>query len=165
LSAERDWGHAKDYVEAMYLILQQDKPDDYIIATGITTSIRDFIRLAAENIGLTIAYKGKGTEEKGFLMAVDEAKAAQKIGSEYLQAIKEKIDNGHPIVAVDKQYFRPTEVEQLTGDATKARKELGWSPKYDLSSLIDDMMQSDIRLMQKEAYLKKGGFRTLNYFE
>ena len=165
LSAKRDWGHAKDYVRAMYLILQQDTPDDYVIATGTTTSIREFIRLSCEYIGLMVTFEGEGTEEKGFLTAMDEARVKRAVGEDFVPVLREKIRKQQAIVAVDKQYFRPTEVDQLIGDATKAREKLGWVPEYNLTSLIEDMMQSDIRVMQKEAYLKKGGFRTLNYFE
>ena len=165
LSAQRDWGHAKDYVKAMHLVLQQDKPDDYVIATGITTSIRDFVKLSCRNIGLIVEFEGEGTEEKGYLTDIEESLVKNIIGDRFLPALINKAMNKEIIVAVDKQYFRPTEVDQLIGDASKARNKLGWVPEYNLESLIADMMQSDIKLMQKEAYLKEGGFRTLNYFE
>lgn len=165
LSSKRDWGHAKDYVKAMHLILQQDYPDDYIIATGITTTIRDFIKLSSEEIGLTISFNGEGINETGRITNVDKYIFSQKVGYEYLQNIIKKIDNSELIIGVDPQYFRPTEVDLLIGDSTKARQKLGWTPEYNLFSLIQDMMSSDIRLMQKEAWLKKGGFNTLNYFE
>jgi len=175
LSAQRDWGHAKDYVKAMYLILQQDKPDDYVIATGITTTIRDFIKLAALEIGLEISFSGEGSYEKGYLTAINETLFNEKVGENYLPAMKQKIatkadltaPSSHlsPLIAVDPQYFRPTEVELLIGDPTKANQQLGWKPEYDLAGLVKDMMQSDIKLMKKDAYLKEGGYRTLNYFE
>jgi len=175
LSAQRDWGHAKDYVKAMYLILQQDKPDDYVIATGITTTIRDFIKLAALEIGLEISFSGEGSYEKGYLTAINETLFNEKVGETYLPAMKQKIapkadltaPSSHlsPLIAVDPQYFRPTEVELLIGDPTKANQQLGWKPEYDLAGLVKDMMQSDIKLMKKDAYLKEGGYRTLNYFE
>lgn len=172
LSSKRDWGHAKDYIRAMYLMLQQDEPDDYVIATGITTSIRDFIKIAAAGIGLEITFTGEGSDEKGYLTAVDEKRFIEKAGEKHLPEIKQRIARsklkpGTPsqLVAVDPQYYRPTEVDLLIGDASKANTKLGWYPKYDLKGLIDDMMESDIKLMQKESYLRDGGYRTLNYFE
>ena len=171
LSAQRDWGHAKDYVGAMYLILQQEKPDDYVIATGIATSIRDFIKMTGEKLGLEITFAGKDVEEKGYLTGVDEAVFSENIGSQYLKNIKLRVSNvsdekvQEPIVSVDPQYFRPTEVELLIGDASKAKKVLGWELEYDLKGLISEMVLSDIKLMKKDAYLREGGYRTLNYFE
>ena len=172
LSARRDWGHAKDYIKAMHLILQQDQPDDYVIATGITTSIRDFIKMAGEEIGLEISFIGENENEKGFITEIDEMLFSANVGEQFLEQIKKRMQkstvlkNGDdPIVMVDKKYFRPTEVELLIGDATKAREKLGWVPEYNLRGLISDMMHSDIKLMQKDAYLKNGGYRTLNYFE
>ena len=185
LSSKRDWGHAKDYIRAMYLILQQEKPDDYVIATGITTTIRDFIKLAAAEIGLEISFTGAEAEEKGYLTAVDEKLFCEKVGKEYLTNIKTRALNhplsgetkgdsstspllpfsSSPVIAVDPQYFRPTEVDLLIGDPTKAKTVLGWEPKYDLKGLVEDMMQSDIKLMQKDAYLKNGGYQIMNYFE
>lgn len=173
LSAQRDWGHAKDYIKAMYLILQQDNPDDYVIATGITTTIRDFVRKSAEEIGLEITFSGEGPEEKGFLTAINEQRFNEKVGEQYLESLKERLHTSGPsgenrekaVVAVDPTYFRPTEVELLIGDATKAREQLGWEPEYNLQGLITDMIESDIHLMQKDRYLREGGYRTLNYFE
>ncbi len=162
LSSQRDWGHAKDYVQAMYLILQQDTPDDYVIATGITTEVREFVRLAFAEIGIEITFNGQGVEEKGYIHSVEEAKFTEHVGVEFLQGIK-AIKT--PVVEVDKAYFRPTEVELLIGDATKARTKLNWTPEYDLNSLVEDMMRSDVKVMKKETYLKEGGFRILNYFE
>ena len=162
LSSQRDWGHAKDYVRAMHLILQQDEADDYVIATGITTSIRDFIRMAGEEIGLEIAFKGEGAEERGTLVSVDEALYADKVGP-MNAGLQGRI--GREIVRVDPKYFRPTEVDLLIGDPTKSMTKLGWQPEYDLKGLIKDMMQSDVKLFKQDEYLKNGGFRTMNYFE
>ena len=162
LSSKRDWGHAKDYVRAMYLILQQDEPSDYVIATGITTEVREFVRMAFSEIGLYIDFKGDGIDEKGYIGRIDEALFTQHVGAEFLEnvrAIKA------PIVEVDANYFRPTEVDLLIGDATKSRTRLNWIPEYDLKALVEDMMRSDVKLMKKETYLKLGGFRVLNYFE
>lgn len=164
LSSKRDWGHAKDYVKAMYLILQQEQPDDYVIATGITTSIRDFIRLACNEIGLEIQFSGEGASEQGHLVNIDEKLFIEKVGEQYLEGIKSRLSPS-PIVSVDPQYFRPTEVDLLIGDPTKSKSVLGWEPKYDLQGLVTDMMQSDIKLMKKDAWLKEGGYRTMNYFE
>jgi len=172
LSSRRDWGHAKDYIRAMHLVLQQDVPDDYVIATGITTSIRDFIRMAGEELGLEITFSGENENEKGFLTSIDEKIFSAHVGEQYFEHFKKRIQTGsltktfgEPIIAVDSQYFRPTEVELLIGDATKAREKLGWIPKYDLKGLISDMINSDVALMKKDAYLREGGYRTLNYFE
>jgi GDPmannose 4,6-dehydratase len=162
LSAKRDWGHAKDYVKAMYLILQQDKPDDYVIASGITTEVREFVRLSFSEIGIEINFTGIGLNEKGFIERINENIFVEKVGEEFLPIIKNiKI----PVVEVDPAYFRPTEVELLIGDATKARTKLNWAPEYNLASLVDDMMRSDIKLMKKETFLKNAGFRVMNYFE
>ncbi|MCY1719105.1 GDP-mannose 4,6-dehydratase [Prolixibacteraceae bacterium Z1-6] len=164
LDSKRDWGHAKDYIRAMYLILQQDKADDYVIATGITTTIRDFVKMAASEAGLEITFKGEGADEKGYLSAIDETVFTEKVGEQYLEQMKARI-NAEPLVAVDPAYFRPTEVDLLIGDPTKSKTVLGWEPKYDLAGLVEDMMQSDIKLMKKDCYLQEGGYRTLNYFE
>lgn len=163
LSSKRDWGHAKDYVRAMYAILQQDEPSDYVIATGITTTIRDFIRMAFEEIGVGIRFKGEGIDEVAILESIDEELFVKKVGDAYLENFKKRV--GEEVVGVDPQYFRPTEVELLIGDATKARTRLGWEPEYSLAALIEDMMKNDIKLMKKESYLKEGGYKILNYFE
>ena len=165
LSSQRDWGHAKDYIKAMHLILQQDTPSDYVIATGITTAIREFISLAAQEIGLTIEFKGEGVDEKGYIIAVDKTIFTEKVGEKYLAAIETKIANKTDIVVVDPHYFRPTEVDLLIGDPTKSQTVLGWKPQYDLKGLIEDMMRSDIKLFKRDAYLKEGGFTIMNYFE
>lgn len=163
LSSKRDWGHAKDYVRAMYAILQQDEPSDYVIATGITTTIRDFIRMAFEEIGVGIRFKGEGIDEVAIIESIDEGLFVKKVGDAYLENFKKRV--GEEVVGVDPQYFRPTEVESLIGDATKARTRLGWEPEYSLAALIEDMMKNDIKLMKKESYLKEGGYKILNYFE
>jgi GDPmannose 4,6-dehydratase len=172
LSSKRDWGHAKDYIKAMYLILQQNEPDDYVIATGITTTIRDFINMACNEIGLEIAFTGEGAEEKGILVGIDEKVFTETVGEHYLAGLKARmvpdaVDKGLSkcLVAVDPKYFRPTEVDLLIGDPTKSKTKLGWTPKYDLQGLVTDMMQSDIKLMKKDTWLREGGYRTLNYFE
>ena len=162
LSSQRDWGHAKDYVQAMYLILQQDTPDDYVIATGITTEVREFVRMAFAEIGVEITFKGEGVNEKGYISAVNESEFAQRVGAEFLEKIKSIKE---PVVEVDAAYFRPTEVELLIGDATKSKTKLNWKPEYDLKGLVEDMMRSDVKVMKKETYLKEGGFRIMNYFE
>lgn len=163
LSSKRDWGHAKDYVKAMYLILQQDKADDYVISTGVTTTIRDFIAMSFNEIGVNVTFKGEGEKEEGLISGVNETIFTNKVGEEYLANIKSKI--GKSIVFVDPQYFRPTEVELLIGDNTKAKSKLGWEPQYTLTDLCKDMVNSDITLMKKEEYLRKGGYQILNYFE
>lgn len=165
MSSKRDWGHAKDYIRAMHLILQQEKPDDYVIATGITTSIRDFVSMAGEYMGLEITFEGNGLEEKGYISGLDERRFRAQIGEAALEAVKEKIRKHAVIVAIDPQYFRPTEVELLQGNAEKSRKVLGWKPEYDLPALVADMMQSDILLMKKEHFLQEGGYRIKSYLE
>ncbi|SDS00030.1 GDPmannose 4,6-dehydratase [Mucilaginibacter mallensis] len=159
LSAQRDWGHAKDYIEAMWLMLQQDTPEDYVIATGVTTTVRDFIKMAFAELGIEIEFSGKDENERGVIIDIDE----QKIEEMGLSA--DALRFGQTVVKVDPKYFRPTEVDLLIGDATKANEKLGWKPKYDLQALVSDMMQSDLHLVKKDDYLKKGGFQTLNYFE
>jgi len=159
MNSKRDWGHAKDYVEAMYLILQQDKPEDFVIATGQTTEIRDFVRMSFSELGLGIEFHGEGVNEKGILGFVDKAKAEEMgLDLKHLQTGKE-------LVNVDPRYFRPTEVDLLLGDATKARQTLNWAPRHTLEDLVKDMVSSDLHLMKKEDYLRQGGFYTRNYFE
>lgn len=163
LSSKRDWGHAKDYIKAMYLILQQDKPDDYVIATGITTSIRDFIKMSFAEVGIHVIFKGDGVEEVGIIDSIDNKKFIDAVGENYLTIIEKRI--GEEVVGVDPAYFRPTEVDLLIGDNSKAKKKLGWEPIFDLKALCQDMVKNDILLMKKEDYLKNGGYRILNYFE
>lgn len=159
LSAQRDWGHAKDYIEAMWLILQQEKAEDYVIATGITTTVRDFVRMSFAELGITVEFSGKDDQEKGVIIDIDSEKII-KLG---LNA--EQLKLGNTVVKVDPKYFRPTEVDLLLGDPTKAKTKLGWTPKYNLQTLVEDMMQSDLSLMKKDEYLKEGNYNTLNYFE
>ena len=151
LNSQRDWGHAKDYVEAMWRILQQDKAEDYVIATGVTTYIRDFVRMAFTEIGVELLFEGENEYETAKVVACSNPMFQLEIG---------KI-----VVRVDPEYYRPTEVDLLLGDPTKSKTQLGWEPKYDLQALVKDMMQSDLNLMKKDEYLKLGGFKTLNYFE
>jgi GDPmannose 4,6-dehydratase len=151
LDAQRDWGHAKDYVEAMYLILQQDVAEDYVIATGVTTYVRDFVRMAFSEVGVELEFKGEGVEEKGYVKNC--------ANPEY------QIEKGKVVVAVDPKYFRPTEVELLIGDPTKSKTKLGWVPKHDLKSLVNDMMTNDLSLFKRDKYLQKGGHKIMNYYE
>lgn len=163
LSAQRDWGHAKDYIRAMYAILQQDEPSDYVIATGITTTIRDFVKMSFSEIGLQVDFKWEGVNEVAVINFIDENVFIEKVGETYLESLQKRI--GQEVVGVDPAYFRPTEVELLIGDPTKARERLGWIPKYSLEALVEDMMASDVKEMKKESYLKEGGYKILNYFE
>tara|TARA_B100000378_G_scaffold206253_1_gene169502 strand:+ start:5603 stop:6715 length:1113 start_codon:yes stop_codon:yes gene_type:complete len=151
LDAKRDWGHAKDYVRMMWMILQADEPEDWVIATGKTTTVRDFVKMAFNEIGVELEFKGEGVDEKGYVKTC--------ANSDYQLGI------GKEVVSVDPRYFRPTEVELLIGDPTKANTKLGWTPKYKLSDLVKDMMKSDLKLMKKDQYLKDGGYEILNYFE
>ncbi len=159
LSAQRDWGHAKDYVEAMWLILQQDKAEDYVIATGVTTTVREFVKMSFAELGITLEFKGENEHEAGIIAAVND-EVVLKLG---LNASSLSI--GTEVVKVDPAYFRPTEVDLLLGDPTKSKTQLGWEPKYDLPLLVKDMIQSDLHLMKKDEYLRLGGFKTLNNFE
>ena len=160
LDAKRDWGHAKDYVEMMWLILQHEKPEDWVIATGQTTSVRDFIRMAFAHAGVELEFSGEGVEERAVISDINTSKFEEVTGKK-----SQQLKKGITVVEVDERYFRPTEVELLVGDAAKARKKLGWEAKTLLSDLVDDMMKSDINLMKKEMYIKDGGFSILNYYE
>lgn len=151
LDAKRDWGHAKDYVEAMYLILQQPTAEDFVIATGITTSVREFFRLSCLEAGMEIEFRGSGKDEKAFVVNCNKPEF--------------KVQKNKPILSIDERYFRPSEVDLLIGDATKAKEKLGWLPKYDLKMLVKEMMASDIDLFRKDKYLKEGGHNVLNYHE
>ena len=157
LSAKRDWGHAKDYVKAMYLILQQENPEDYVIATGVTTEVREFVRMAFAEIGVEVEFVGEGILEKGIVKSIST--------DEKFRDISENVELNQVVVEVDSRYFRPTEVDLLIGDPTKSNEKLGWIPEYDLPALVADMVKSDLKLMKKDRYLKVGGFETLNYFE
>lgn len=150
LSAKRDWGHAKDYVRMMWLILQAQKAEDWVIATGVTTEVRDFVKMAFNELGIEVEFRGEGVNERGYIKACN---------GEF------KLELGKEVVSVDERYFRPTEVDLLIGDASKAREKLGWIPEYDLNALVKDMVQSDLKLMQKDKYLKEGGYKILSYFE
>uniref|UniRef100_UPI0040497C33 GDP-mannose 4,6-dehydratase n=1 Tax=Fulvivirga sp. TaxID=1931237 RepID=UPI0040497C33 len=150
MDAKRDWGHAKDYVEAMWRILQQEKPEDYVIATGITTPVREFLRLSFKYMGINLEFKGEG---------VNEIAVVESCVGDY------KVEIGKVVAKVDEKYFRPTEVDLLIGDPTKAMTKLGWKPQYDLNGLIEDMMQADIKLFEKDKYLLEGGHDVLNLHE
>jgi GDPmannose 4,6-dehydratase len=165
LSSKRDWGHAKDYVKAMYLMLQQEKPEDYVIATGVTTEVREFIRRSFAFLGIEISFKGKGENETGSIVSIDDSVFGQRVGKDHLEKFKTRIRNNPEVVKVDPGYFRPTEVDLLLGDPTKAREKLGWIPEYDLNGLISDMVTSDLLRMNRENFLRSGGYNTFNYFE
>ena len=151
--------HAIDYIEAMYLILQQEKAEDYVIATGVTTAVRDFVRMTFSELGVEVEFSGKDEHEKGVIIDVDKSRA------EELGLNADNLKLGQTIIKVDPRYFRPTEVDLLLGDPTKAKTKLGWKPKYDLEGLVKDMIHSDLNLMKRDEYLKSGGFKVLNYFE
>jgi len=151
IDAKRDWGHAKDYVNAMWLMMQHHKADDFVIATGVTTSVRDFILKVFQKLGITIEFRGTGIEEKGVVTKVSNAETKLKVGD--------------TVMEIDPKYFRPTEVELLIGDPTKAKKELNWELKHDLDSLIDDMVMSDLQLFKRDDYLKEGGHKIFQYHE
>ena len=151
LDAQRDWGHAKDYVRMMWMILQADEAEDWVIATGKTTPVRDFVKMAFKEVGIELEFKGEGADEKAFIISCNNPDYQVEIGKE--------------VLAVDKRYFRPTEVDLLIGDATKAKEKLGWVPEFTLDELVKDMMASDIKLMQKGIYLIEGGYGIKNQFE
>jgi GDPmannose 4,6-dehydratase len=151
LDAKRDWGHAKDYIEAMWLMLQQEVADDFVIATGITTTVREFIIKAFEKLGIHIEFTGTGLNEKGIIVKSDNPEFAVKKGQE--------------IVRIDPKYFRPTEVELLIGDPAKAKSKLGWKPQYDLDKLVSEMVASDLELFKRDHYLREGGHKTFQYHE
>lgn len=151
MDAQRDWGHAKDYVEAMWLILQQEKAEDYVIATGQTTRIREFVRMAFAEVGVELEFTGEGVEEKGIVVKCS--------NPDY------QLATGKEVVAIDERYFRPTEVELLIGDPTKAQTKLGWKPKYDLKALVNDMVSADLLVFKQDQLLENSGHRVMNYFE
>lgn len=153
LDAKRDWGHAKDYVEAMYLILQQEKPEDFVIATGVTTTVRDFIQKAFSLVGLNIKFREEGVNEEGYVESIDKDYYSRNVGEDNLYQVKE----GDVLVKVDPRYFRPTEVDLLIGDPTKAQTKLGWKPKYDLEKLVTEMVLSDVNLFKKDIALQQAG--------
>ncbi len=151
LNAKRDWGHAKDYVEAMWLMLQQEKAEDFVIATGVTTEVREFVRMAFAELGIEVEFRGEQENEKGFVKSCS--------NPDY------QIAEGTEVVAVDPRYYRPTEVDLLIGNPTKAKTKLGWKPKYDLNGLVKEMVAADIELFKKEKLLKDSGFKIKNQFE
>lgn len=151
MDAQRDWGHAKDYIEAMWLILQQDTAEDFVIATGVTTRVREFVRMSFEQLGIEVAFRGQGIDEVGYVASCSNSKF--------------QLEEGSIVVAVDTTYFRPTEVELLIGDPTKANTKLGWMPKYDLKLLVEEMVANDLEHFQKETLLKKHGYAIMNEFE
>jgi GDPmannose 4,6-dehydratase len=142
LDSKRDWGHAKDYIEGMYLILQQEKPEDFVLATGITTTIRDFVKMSFAELGIELGFRGENEAEEAYVV---------KNTGEY------KLEEGKVVVKVDPKYYRPTEVDLLIGDPTKAMTQLGWKPKYDLAALVKEMVASDVSLFKKELYIKQSG--------
>ena len=150
INSKRDWGHAKDYVEGMYLMLQQEKPEDFVLATGVTTEIREFIRMAFAVAGIEVAFKGEGLQEKAFVTAIAE---------------NVKAEIGQEVLAIDQKYFRPTEVDLLLGDASKARKKLGWQPKYTVQALCKEMVLADLELFGRENVLREAGYEIKNEFE
>ena len=151
LNSKRDWGHAKDYIRMMWMILQADTAEDWVIATGRTTTIRDFVKMAFAHIGISLEFKGEGLDETAVIAACSNSEYQLEIGKE--------------ILSIDPKYFRPTEVDLLIGDPTKAKEKLGWVPKIQLEELVDDMMSSDLKLFKRDKYLNEGGHQTLNYFE
>lgn len=154
LDAKRDWGHAKDYVEAMWLILQQDEADDYVIATGVTTTVRDFVDMSFKYLGINLKFEGKGVKEKGKIESFDQKRLDE------LEIEVTDLKVGQTVLEVDPIYFRPTEVDLLLGDPTKAKTKLGWTPKHDLKDLCEDMVSHDLRKMKKEKFLFESGFKT-----
>jgi GDPmannose 4,6-dehydratase len=151
LDAQRDWGHAKDYIEAMWLILQQEEPEDFVIATGVTTKVRDFVRMAFGQVGISIVFQGEGVNEKAYVSSCSNPEF--------------QVEEGAVVVAVDPAYFRPTEVELLIGDPRKANTKLGWKPKYDLKMLVEEMVAVDVDHFRKEKILKEHGYVIKNQFE
>lgn len=165
LDAKRDWGHAKDYVEAMYLILQQEVAEDFVIATGITTKVRDFIKMAFAEIGFILKFEGEGIDELGVLESINNEVYLNAIGHQTLPQDFKQMEIGSVLVRVDPSYFRPTEVDLLIGDPTKSKTKLGWTPKYNLSMLVEEMVASDVKLFKKDIHLVKGGHKILNQAE
>ncbi|GAA7926609.1 hypothetical protein JP0532_07690 [Helicobacter pylori] len=159
LDAKRDWGHAKDYVKMMHLMLQAPIPQDYVIATGKTTSVRDFVKMSFEFIGIGLEFQNTGIKEIGLIKSVDEKRAnALKLNLSHLKT-------DQIVVRIDEHYFRPTEVDLLLGDPTKAEKELGWVREYDLKELVKDMLEHDLKECQKNLYLQDGGYILRNFYE
>jgi GDPmannose 4,6-dehydratase len=151
IDAKRDWGHAKDYVEAMWLMLQQNKAEDFVIATGVTTTVREFIIMSFNQLGISLEFSGTGVNEKAVITKSDSPEF--------------KVKKGQEVVKIDPQYFRPTEVELLIGDPTKAKSKLNWKPKYDLAALVKEMVLSDLELFKRDHYLKEGGHKIFQHHE
>ena len=162
LDAKRDWGHAKDYVRMMWMILQANEPEDWVIATGKTTAVRDFVRMAFDYVGIELKFKGEGVDEVGIVGAINEERAKDVL-QESAFDIYDLV--GRTVVAVDPRYFRPTEVDLLLGDPSKAERKLGWKREYKLEALVHDMMASDLKLVQRDRYIQEGGYTIMNYFE
>jgi len=156
LSAKRDWGHARDYVEMQWLMLQQEKPDDYVIASGVQHSVREFVERAAAKLGITLCWEGDGVDEKGVVASLD---------NKTIEAQKCKVQEGQVIIRVDQRYFRPTEVESLLGDPSKAKQELGWEPRISFDELVQEMVLTDLEMAKRDALVKKHGFQSFNYHE
>ena len=159
LDAKRDWGHAKDYVQMMWMILQADEAEDWVIATGETTTVRDFVKMSFKYAGINLRFEGIGKDEVGIIDSIDENRI------EELNLNSQSLIINSVVVEVDAKYFRPTEVDLLLGDPTKAETKLGWKREYKLEALVNDMMQSDLKLMTKDVYLQNGGYKTMSYFE
>ena len=159
LDAKRDWGHAKDYVKMMWMILQYKQAEDWVIATGQTTMVRDFVRLAFGYCGIHLHFSGEGVNEKGIIEKIDKQRA-EELGLDLSH-----LQIGQVVVSVDPRYFRPTEVDLLLGDPSKAERELGWKREFNLQNLVDDMMATDLKLMTKDVYLKQGGYKIMRYYE
>lgn len=151
LNSKRDWGHAKDYIEGMWLILQQEKAEDFVLATGVTTEIKEFVQMAFAEVGVEVAFRGKDEAEEGYILKCSDPKY--------------QLATGKVVVKVDPTYYRPTEVDLLIGDPTKAQTKLGWKPKYDLAALVEEMVAADVELFTKEKHLKDSGFTITNQFE
>ena len=151
LDAQRDWGHAKDYVEVMWLMLQHEVAEDFVVATGITTKVRDFVKLAFNELGIELDFRGEGVEEKAFVISCSNPKF--------------QIPKGNCVLQIDPRYFRPTEVDLLVGDARKAKEILGWEPKYDLEMVVKDMIAGDLEIIEKDLFLKENGYEVKRYFE
>lgn len=179
LEAKRDWGHAKDYVRMMWMILQADKPQDWVIATGVTTTVRDFVKMAFAEVGITLRFEGTGVDEKAYIESIDQAKHTAATGlsvrvpesnegvsrTHQPSTIDHRLSIGKEVLSIDPKYFRPTEVDLLIGDPSKAKNELGWVPEHDLASLVHDMMEGDIALMKKNVDLLKAGHEILKQEE
>jgi len=163
MDAKRDWGHAKDYVEMQWLMLQQDEPDDFCIATGVQYSVRDFVNFAAAYLGITLCWGGEGVNEKGYIESVDQDLLSEKAGLDGAAPLT--ADRSIPVVAVDERYFRPTEVETLLGDPSKAKEKLGWEPKITLQQMVEEMMENDLALAKRDELVKRHGHKAYDYHE